>query len=436
MQACAIAIWAGCTAYLIRRYRISWWLVAPLTIAIAESIVPAMFEWHVGVLFWRLWPLTQVAEIGGPGAISAVLVLWNLFAVEALSSLRARRWISRLAAATGAVLLTLAAAGFARGVQVARWERESPTLRVGLLQPNFGVASIDDRARRGHHYLEALGRSTDQFAARGVSLIVWPETAWPMLFDQARDREFAAPHPWAVRRNGAALLMGAATHEVGTNLVQNSALLIRSNGTIAGRYDKRALVPFSEFVPLSERYPEWAERVRKQLPGEPRFAPGEEPVILEDGALRAGPLICSEDLRPELAAQLAAAGANLLVAIGSDAWLGDGPGPRQHLALATIRAVETRRQLLRVTTTGISAHIDARGRVLARGPLVDPPRGQIGDPVLMVVEPALVDRATLGPLVIGWFDYGCAAVLGFVAVYESIKRERRKAKRKCKRSQR
>jgi apolipoprotein N-acyltransferase len=230
--------------------------------------------------------------------------------------------------------------------------------------------------------------------------------------------------------------MGAATHEVGTNLVQNSALLIRRDGTIAGRYDKRALVPFSEFVPFSDRFPEWAERVRTKLPGEPRFSPGDRAVVLREGDLRIGALVCSEDLGPEFAAELAAAGANLLVVIGSDAWLGDGPGARQHLALASIRAVETRRQVVRTMNTGVSAHIDARGRVLASGPLVDPPRGQIGEPALMVIEPALVDRATLGPIVIGWFSYGCAGVLALLAIYESVKRERRKKRTREKRAQR
>jgi apolipoprotein N-acyltransferase len=205
VQACAIAAWAGSTMYLVSRHRISLWLAAPLTISIAESLVPSMFEWHLGALFWRLWPLTQVAEIGGAGAISAVLVLWNLFGSGVLCALRTHRWTSRPVAVAGSVLVALAVIGIARGLQVARWERNSPTLRVGLVQPNFGVASIDDRAQRGHHYLEALVRSTERISAQGVSLIVWPETTWPMLFDQARDREFAAPHPWAINRNGSAL---------------------------------------------------------------------------------------------------------------------------------------------------------------------------------------------------------------------------------------
>ena len=61
-------------------------------------------------------------------------------------------------------------------------------------------------------------------------------------------------------------------------------------------------------------------------------------------------------------------GAELLVNLSNDVWLGGGPGPAQHLQMVVLRAVEVRTWVVRATTTGISAVIDPRGRVRARTP--------------------------------------------------------------------
>jgi apolipoprotein N-acyltransferase len=96
-----------------------------------------------------------------------------------------------------------------------------------------------------------------------------------------------------------------------------------------------------------------------------QFTAGDGPGVLR-GFVSFGLSICHEVLFPELIAAEVAAGAQLLVNVSNDGWIdaGQGIAGRQHLVMAALRAVETRRYLVRAATTGPSAVIDPYGRIL------------------------------------------------------------------------
>jgi apolipoprotein N-acyltransferase len=82
------------------------------------------------------------------------------------------------------------------------------------------------------------------------------------------------------------------------------------------------------------------------------------------------PLICYEDLMPDLARKFVAeTRANVLVNLTNDAWYGRSAGPWQHLWLAQSRAIETRRSLLRVTNTGVTSLVNAKGEIVQALPM-------------------------------------------------------------------
>jgi hypothetical protein len=143
-----------------------------------------------------------------------------------------------------------------------------------------------------------------------------------------------------------------------------------------------------------------------------------------DGEARLGVLICNEELEPDLAARAVRRGANLLVGMVNDAWFGVGPAPYQHFALAVFRAVETRRQLLRATSTGVSGHVDALGRVRLAGPLYEAPKGPNLDPTLLSTEVSLLDVPTPGPFMVPRFPAACALVLGAAVLIRKVARPR------------
>jgi apolipoprotein N-acyltransferase len=139
----------------------------------------------------------------------------------------------------------------------------------------------------------------------------------------------------------------------------NSAILVNEEGRIAAQYDKIRLMPFGEYVPLPRWLP--GSGSVRSIVGE--FTPGNSYTLMPLGAVRAGVFICIEAVHPAIARSFTNSGADVLINISNDGYLGPTPVMRQHLANAVFRAVENDRDLIRVTNTGISAFIHRTGSV-------------------------------------------------------------------------
>lgn len=411
-QASVFALAAGATTTL-RRHRVPPLLAAPLAFALAEAVIPFVFPWYLGMAVVPAWPLTQVAELGGPPAVTALIVLIGGILVEASRALAAGQRPGRAVRIASAITVGLIAVGGLRAWQVARGRAAAPTLRVAIVQPNFGLVPIARREREGAALLETLRGLTEQAGDRGAQLVVWPESAFPFLFDRAQTQIYPSGHPWDVRgRYRGKLLFGALSHPFGAAHVFNSAVLVGDDGAVRGTYDKVRLVVFGEYIPMRDRFPAWAARLRARTPDWPDIQPGAAPRVLVDGALRVAPLICYEDILPDHVAAMGRAGEpNLLVTLANHAWFGASPAPHQALALATLRAIETRRDLVRASNTGVSSIGDGLGRIRRRGGLhaVDPARPIA--PELIVADVRLYDGFALGPWSVPAFPWACAATL-------------------------
>lgn len=213
-------------------------------------------------------------------------------------------------------------------------------------------------------------RLTEEGLARiesenGLLLIIWPETALPFFFE--KNRALAGTVRSAARRFAAPLLFGAPGFEPpisgGEEKIFNRAFLMLPDGKISGSYDKQHLVPFGEYVPS---WLDW-NFLAPLLQGVGIYSEGRSSTPLRYENLALGMLICYEGIFPWLAQERVDAGANILVDISNDGWFGNSPAPVQHLYLTALRAIEQNRWILRGTNTGISAVIDSRGRIAARG---------------------------------------------------------------------
>ncbi len=413
-QASTLALPMALAAFMHRRASLPWCLTAPLLVALAEAVVPFVFPWNLGITVWRAWPLLQVAELGGPAAVSALVVLINVAIGDAARARFAHQPIERATRIAAYVATGLIALGLARAGHVAWLRSRAPHVRVAIVQPNFGIVPAEERKQHGQQYIDRLRAQTDEAGRRGASLVVWPESSFPFLFDRQLQREFAPGHPWELRSSyHGDLLIGALTHGFGADDVYNSALLVAPDGRIAGRYDKVRLMPFGEYIPMSDQYPDWASSLRKRLPESPEIAPGSAPAVLSSGNLRIAPMICYEDILPETARDIAdrAPGANLLVTLVNHAWFGTSLAPRESLALATLRSVELRRDLVRAANTGVSSVGDALGRVRLEGPLLQVPHFGDASPQVLDADVALLDGFAFGPLGTAAFPYLCGAAL-------------------------
>lgn len=192
-------------------------------------------------------------------------------------------------------------------------------------------------------------------------VVIWPETSVPALLDYAQ--------PWleqmSIAARGAPVVAGIQRRSEGA--YYNSAVLIDGPTTVTAISDKTHLVPFGEYIPLAT----WLEPLGlgilvDQVAG---FSRGTGDGMMHiDGLGRARVLICYEGIFPE-EIQRGEQRADVLLIITNDAWFGTGAGPRQHLVQAQARAIEQGLPVIRAANTGISAVIDARGRIVDSLPL-------------------------------------------------------------------
>ncbi|MBP8695421.1 MAG: apolipoprotein N-acyltransferase [Syntrophobacterales bacterium] len=340
--------------------------VAPFLWTVLEygkSTLLTGFPWeNLGHSQYLNLPLIQIADVTGSYGVSFLIVLVNAALAAFLGTGREglRKAFAGLAAA-GLLLALAAGYGTWRLADVAARFDPVPERTVALIQGNIDQSIKWDPSFQ-KETLRIYRDLTLEAAGRGARFVVWPETATPFMF-QNRDELHDAVVGVAVS-TGAWLLFGTPsyTRHEGALRFRNSAVALSPEGTIAGAYHKVHLVPYGEYVPLRPLFP----FVEKLAVGVGDFLPGEgfEPVAA--GEARVGFLICYEGIFPYIGRAYGRGGASLLVNITNDAWFGMTSAPFQHLSMTVFRAVENRLYLARAANTGVSAVIDATGRITAR----------------------------------------------------------------------
>ncbi len=173
-----------------------------------------------------------------------------------------------------------------------------------------------------------------------------------------RDLEFRDfLHRYTKKTNASVLFNSAEPSREGMQFY-NSAVMVNETGAKVAQYNKIHLMPFGEYVPMSDVL----SQVMPPLLGS--FAFGSETNLLPFGEAKGGIMICFESHFPGLSREFVLGGADVLVEMTNDGYLGPTPVLKQHLANAVFRAVETDRPLLRVTNVGISGYIQPDGKIL------------------------------------------------------------------------
>lgn len=370
-----LALFWGFGAVLARLLWLDGWariLVFAAAFSLSEWLrghVLTGFPWNA--LGYALAPMPVMMQ-------SAALVgLWGLtlaafvvFAAPALlftgQGLGCRG--SQIAVACAATVL-VAHVGFGIVRLAAAPEDTNGRVRVRVVQPAVPQNEkwVEDNADAIFDWLlelSAFGRLPTDDRIEAFDLIVWPESAFPFYLDERPDASAALAD---LLPEGATLLSGAARIEPanagGPERVFNSIFVIDADGEVVDIYDKSHLVPFGEFLPFQSMLESIGINQLTGIPG--GFAAGGGRQTLQlTGAPPFGPLICYEIIFPGAAIQPGNR-PGWLLNVTNDAWYGDTPGPRQHFHQARLRAVEEGLPLVRAANTGISAIVDANGRVIA-----------------------------------------------------------------------
>lgn len=369
--------------YFHHNWGFSWpWL----TLGNAFGFVPAWVQWYeyTGTAGGTIWAL----------AVNLMLfeTLWKT----------PRLW--RLNA-----LLTLLTIAAPLGTSLAAYynhQERGPTVEVAVVQPNLDcyTEKFDYNAKTGQINTGTTYVPYEEQVARFIRLsqsvitpqtvfLLWPETSLHQTF--VEDTSFyrlTAPYPMSeVGKFKRAhphinLLTGADTYiayprdslpdrptvRIGSGMgyeIFNTALFIREDTTVQ-YYHKSKLVVGVEANPLARVFKWMDNRLMLNLGGVVGNLGSQEyrTVFFSRDSIGIAPIICYESVYGDFVTEYVQKKANILGIITNDGWWGNTPGHVQHLALASLRAIETRRSIARAANTGISGFINQRGDIVERIP--------------------------------------------------------------------
>lgn len=321
------------------------------------------------LVLWRTPAFSVLGEPKRPAAYySAGALVIASFALLAISAMKLRAWEARLGSVPQEQEITAAA------------------LQPNIIQ-DYKLASYADprpevRAQLRQLFLEWHESLVAEQLPKEADLLVMPESTFP---DPDRDYRYDTAFQERIGRLMAPfetdLLFGALrlVDAGGEYDAYNAALFVKSGESVSRALyqDKMRLVPFGEYLP----YVEWIPGVRT-LSGINSFNEGREVHMFETDGYQFGALICFESSFAAQARKLVREGAQFLTVITNDAWYvvpfskvdPDQPvnytaGPIQHHNFSRLRAVETRRPVVRAANTGVSSIIDPAGRLQVTLPL-------------------------------------------------------------------
>ena len=259
----------------------------------------------------------------------------------------------------------LLAAGWWAGSLKLQRELPQPELTALLVQGNFDPfgrvlgpgQEVDIQTRLTTEAVAAMAPPPD--------LVVWPEGA---VIGGLRGQSGAQVRGQIQASSPeSTFLVGARTSADGRSY--NSGLVIRG-GAEVDRYDKNYLVPFGERFPFVEAAAPLYRAVFGLfgLPMLEGTTPGETLDPLDSPLGGLGAYICYESVFPQVQRALVGEGAGVLVNITNDAWFSRGDGAQQHYLMGSMRAIETRRYIVRAGIDGITGLVDPLGRTVSQLP--------------------------------------------------------------------
>ncbi|MDB5702515.1 MAG: lnt [Sphingomonadales bacterium] len=312
------------------------------------------FAWNPIGVAWVKTPVAGLARWIGTYGLSGLVMLESGLVMVAIRQRSVRPWAA-------AVFIGLPVLGWLATMG----EPGTTTRTIRVVQANIGQAIKQDPAYDERNF-GALARLTG-VPGPTPRLILWPEAAVPYFLEEerwARERIARLMGPNDIVLTGGDALVYDAKGNV--SAARNSLFGMTADTKLIARYDKSHLVPYGEYLPMRPILS--AIGLSRLVPGDLDFLAGPGPLTYAlPGFGNVGVQICYEII---FSGQVVdhAHRPDFLFNPSNDAWFGSW-GPPQHLAQARLRALEEGMPIVRATPTGISAVIDARGRIVTALPL-------------------------------------------------------------------
>ncbi|MEN6317523.1 MAG: apolipoprotein N-acyltransferase [Syntrophaceae bacterium] len=403
------AAWAWAIRFVTRDtgWNVVW--VSPIVWTALEKFWPEIFPNYLGASQYKLTLFTQIADVTGILGVTFLVVYTNSMIYSVIEGqINKRPFSLRPVVVFAAVVALVMGYGAVRINMVDQSASIAEKLTIGVVQINREAGEKYDEPAR---FLREHQEMSREITAGAIDLIVWPESIYPL---NITSREGKIP-PDVLGNLHTPTLFGAVLRidQGGKPRFYNGAVLANGMGKILGTYDKMVLVPFGEYIPFGDTFT-W---LYSWSPYSSQFSPGENEEPLQLGSHLISVNICYEDIFPGQIRMLMNGGRyhrvpEAMFNLTDDSWYGNTVEPLEHLALASFRAIEHRRPLVRTTNTGISAIVDPVGRIdhcirqWTKGTLV----GQV----------PMMHGRTVYAIIGDWLGWLCVilVLLGIVRVYQ------------------
>lgn len=330
------------------------------------------FPWNLYGYTWiSVLPIAQTASLWNIYLLTVITVIWAAFPAYIIST-HDKKPIKAL---LGAFILIGFVSSYMFGLnRLNSSNNDSAALNQTefvVIQPNIKQSEKWKPEKRSDNFVHIVEQSMYNEASKASKasdkksyIVIWPETTisqdvlntkWTMGEIKRMLQSYPAP---------AFLVTGALRYVPESKSFYNSLLVLNSDAEIIGTYDKSHLVPFGEYMPLSNIID------IAPIVGFSGFEIGMRPNIIDiPNGINIGALICYEIIFPKFTQFSANNKPDILINVTNDAWYGVSAGPYQHLVQTQFRAIESGLPVIRAANTGVSAIITPQGVISSRMPL-------------------------------------------------------------------
>ena len=364
------AVYFGVFSIIIHHLRWKSGILYPLAVATVWVSLEWVRGWLLtgfpwGYLGYTQWnnPLgIQIASTTGVYGVSFLIIFLN----AGIASIIVHRnvWKKELTTLGIPILLIIVCFGYGVSVLNRTNSNAKSDIKVALIPGN--IPQIDKwNSQKFPEIFRKYIRLTLKAANEKPDLIVWPETT---VRGQILTGEWTNYHNVLLQMmnsNGDIPMLIGATDPDALGKIYNRVISLTSDGEILGKYAKMHLVPFGEYVPLSNFLPNFVQFLPFQRGKSVEILPITKPGETKDikDSVKVGTSICFESAFPNHFRKFVKKGANVMGILTNDAWFAKTAFPELHLAMASFRAVENRIEIFRCANGGYSCAVDKFGRI-------------------------------------------------------------------------
>ena len=359
-------------------------LFARLTFAIAiDPIIPRFFQWSPGILTLLNFPyLEQTADIAGAYGLNFYVLGCNFLLLFLYREIQSQYKNKMLLIRCALVYLLFVSSGLMYGMycsEALTIAENSPSLNVVAVQPNFSLAHLSSNpslafSTRKHNIFSLIQdseRALEQRekATQGMdTLLVWPESTYPFPYlKETTGREIVQKF---VQKHQIYLLLATIDWEKlpnGKRRYYGVSLLINPRGEIQGRYNKIFLIPFGEYIPGYDWFPDFANWLNRMFPNMSQFEAGKEATVFSIGPrIQFSSPICFDLVFPQILNEMSDNGAQFIINLSNLAWFGKTNASLHLEMFATWYAIQHRIPILYISNNGETMFIDAKGQIVSQ----------------------------------------------------------------------